>query len=113
MSFKCKLVVMKKIFFISKNAQRSTTPNVQKATFKNAACKPRVETYPLQHCTLATLHASLGQNLSRQWDRRDLLTGCQVSRVLASSNGGSYVDYVSPVTMAASNQFPTWTVSRL
>jgi len=49
---------MNNIFFIAKNAQRSTTPNIQKATFKNAeACKPRARTYPLQHCTPATLHA--------------------------------------------------------
>ena len=47
-------------------------------------------TAPLQHC----MH--LGQNLSCQWDRLDLLTRCQVSRVLASSIGGSNVEASRP-----------------
>ena len=84
---------MKKLFFIGKNAQRSSTPNVQKATFKNAAaCQgwnlPPATLEPTS-CNTAFMQCSRQQNLSRQQDRRDLLTGC---RVLASSNGVSYVD---------------------
>ena len=75
-------------------------PNVQQLTFKKQRLKtlqqhasPSLEPTPapLQHCTPA-----VGHNLSRQWDRRDLLTRCQVSMVLASSNGGSYVDASRP-----------------
>ncbi|KAL5170182.1 hypothetical protein HKD37_11G031941 [Glycine soja] len=77
-------------------------------------------------CTPATLHSSnlqhcnAGQQVSRQWDRRDLLMGSdtpstsgQVSVLLAIVVGGSYVECILPVTMAAPSRLVTFSPSSM
>ena len=78
-------------------------PNIQHLTFEKQRLKtlqqhasPSLKPTPCTPATLNSCTPAVGHNLSRQWDRRDLLTGCQVSMVLASSNGGSYVDASRP-----------------